>query len=143
MIYYPDCSDSFNADLDALGDADAALMLELTDLIWDNDEVRDMLAQDRARRLPHPRFDTEPLVQWNQAGYNISRVKLWSADGQLLGARLLYATDHSALRPRIVLLGVMPRNDDRDEDYQLDTPYGERLKRDYEDCCVPLIPRGH
>jgi hypothetical protein len=144
MIYDPDAATaSVDTDLALLDRIDKALMVELIDLIWDSDEVRSRLAEGDYRRLPHPQFDAVPVVSWADAGYNIYRVKLWDREGRLIGARLLYAVDHSAGNARVVLMGVMPRNDAADEDYALGSAYGQRVKDDYESLGIPPIPRKH
>jgi hypothetical protein len=101
------------------------------------------LAEGDYRRLPDPRFDAAPIVSWIDAGYNLYRIKLWDRDGALVGARLLYAVDHSAVNARVVLMGVMPRNDAADEDYDLESDYGQRIRGDYETLGIPPIPRKH
>jgi hypothetical protein len=144
MIYDPDAAtESVDNDLEGLDLPDKALMVELIDLIWESDDVRSRLAEGDYRRLPSPRFDAAPVVSWINAGYNIYRIKLWSTDGTLVGARLLYSVDHRALSARVVLMGIMPRNEAVDEDYDLASDYGKRIKDDYEILGIPPIPRKH
>ena len=143
MIYAPSAVEAVDDDLEALGDADFALVDAFIELVWENEAIRGELALGDFHYLKSPCFDVEGLVEWQRAGYNVYRVKLWADDGSLLGFRLIYAVDHSPSFPRILFLGCMPRNPSENDDYQLDSTFGRRIKDDYENCGVPRIPRRH
>ena len=140
MAYQLEFADGVGDDVQDLDDREFALVEAILDLVEGNEEVQDRVARYRFRCLD-PRFDTCPLTEWTQRGYEVGRIKMWHdrPDGDLAGVRIIYAVDHRT--SRIVVLGYMPHNDQRDENYRTDTPYGQRLKRDYDNCGVPRLRR--
>lgn len=137
MSYSVEYSSSIEEDFDALNDDDFNLVNEIFDLLESSVAVQEEVALCRHRRM-NPRFDAAQLVAWVQAGFDMGYLKIWAADGNLLNVRVVYGVDHRLPRPRLVVLGVMPRS----EDYQLDTPYGLRIQRDYENHHLPTIRRA-
>jgi hypothetical protein len=134
MSYSVEYSGAIEADFAALNDDDFNLVNEIFDLLETNKALQDEVALCRHQRIA-PRFNAAPLVAWVQAGFEMGYLKIWASDGHLLSVRVVYGVDHRLPRPRLVILGVMPRS----EDYLLDSPYGLRLKRDYEDHHLPAI----
>jgi hypothetical protein len=136
MIYDVDyATESLEEDLDSLSDDEFALHDALTGVIEENSLVRERLSEMSFRYIPHPRFDTGPIIEWVKIYHNMSRIKPWMSDGRLSMYRMIYALDHHD--PRIVILGVMPRADE----YSTTSAYGLRLKHDYEQLDVPLLRR--
>lgn len=118
------------SDLDALYEEnplEAALIDEFFDLVESNELVRRALAEGNHRRYQPPRFDSDPIQNAIRVGLNISRVKIWTLDGQLLTHRLIFAIHHGPIRPRIRFLGLMPRQDD----YDPNSDFGRRVREDY------------
>lgn len=136
MIYDVDyATASVDEDLDSLSEDEFALHDALIGLIEENSIVRARLSEMRFQHIPDPRFDTCHIIEWVKIYHNMSRIKPWTADGQLSMYRMIYALDHQDCR--VVILGVMPRNDN----YSTKSTYGLRLKHDYEQLRVPLLRR--
>lgn len=131
-------SPQLKGDLEALyeeNELEAALIDEFFDLVESNEAVRRALADRDFRHLDPPRFDSEPIQNALRAGLNLSRVKIWTGDGQLLTHRLIYAIHHGPIRPRIRFLGLMPRQDD----YDPQSDFGQRVRKDYVDSGIGSV----
>ena len=118
--------------------AATALWLELIDLIYDNDTVANEMTVHNGYRAEQPRFDSVPLGGLLRLGYNISRVKLYRANGTPHAQRLLYAVNHHISPAKIFLLGLMPRT----ANYEQTHPIVARALLDYDRLGIPHVPKG-
>lgn len=140
MSYTVDYAEALDGDLEQLGLADsqgAALWIELIDTIYELEGVRNELLVNKGYHFVQPRFDTIPIGVLLKLGYNISRVKLYRADGTFHRHRLLYALNHSAGACTIWLLGLMERG----ANYDLNHPLLQRVCLDYDNLGIARVPR--
>lgn len=138
VIYYPLrwASDHIQLDLDAVFDhseADGLYLENLFDLLEENQQVRQALAEGRFRHIKDPRFDAAPVEWSKRLGYNLYYLKMWRADGTLIPFRLIYAVNHTHPQQAVWMLSLMKRDDNYDENSEFAT----RIRRDYDGYGIP------
>lgn len=142
MIHYAIAwaSESVSSDLDAVyarSEADGLYIEALFDVLEESAQVRAALAVGRFRQIEDPRFDASPLA-WSQSSeYNLYYLKMWRADGALIPVRLIYGVDHRPDHCCIWVLGLM----ERAENYDQNSHFAQRVRRDYEHFGIPRIRR--
>ena len=110
--------------------------------------IFDQLQEDRAfrvamagagfRRIESPRLDSAYVQAAVQQGLNILYLKFWADDGELINHRIIYAVDERPQSRRIVILGLMPREDN----YEQDSDFGRRVLAAYRKRHLPAGRAG-